>query len=239
MSQHDEYSIEQLSAFVDNELDANERARILAAAQQDKTLSDEINTLQQYNDLIRLSYMDTASSIKPTVKTPKPFYRYTRMALAASVLLAFGFVIGFQLTTSSNTGNPIQSLAQINPDRPPQEKILIHINAMDTDRIDETLSKTELLLDSAKNSGKPLQLEIVVNASGINMLRVGSPYSDQIHSLTERYDNVSFLACGFAMENIRMKEGADVELVPEAKKVDAALEQILRRLKSGWLYLRS
>lgn len=239
MSQHDEYSIEQLSAFVDNELDANERARILAAAQQDQALSDEINTLQQYNDLIRLSYMDTASSIKPAVKASKPFYRYTRIALAASVLLAFGFTIGFQITSSSNSGNPIQSLAQINPDHPPQEKILIHINAMDIERIDETLSKTELLLDSAKNSGKPLQLEIVVNANGINMLRVGSPYSDRIHSLTERYDNVSFLACGFAMENIRMKEGADVELVPEAKKVDAALEQILRRLKSGWLYLRS
>lgn len=239
MSQHDEYSIEQLSAFVDNELDSNERARILAAAQQDKSLSDEINALQTYNDLIRLSYIDTASSIKPTVKTSNPLYRYTRMTLAASIFLALGLVIGHQLTTTPTNGNPIQSLSQINPDYPPQEKILIHINAMDIHRIDEALSKSELLLHSAKDKSKPLQLEIVVNAGGINMLRVGSPYSEQIHSITERYDNVSFLACGSTMENIRMKEGADIELVPEAKKVDAALEQILRRLKSGWLYLRS
>ena len=239
MSTQDEYSQEQLSAFVDNELDSNERASILTAAQHDKSLSEEIEALHQYNDLIKLAYHDVISDKKPDQLPYSSFSRYSRISIAASILLVFGIIIGWQLTAmTTNHTNPIQSLSQLDPSRFKQNKILIHINAMDRDRIDKALTKTELLLQNAKQLGKPLQLEIVVNASGINMLRTGSPYSQRIHSITQQYDNVSFMACGFAMENMRMKEGSEIKLLPEAKKVDAALEEILRRLKSGWLYLR-
>ena len=240
MSRQDEHSQEQLSAFVDNELDANERARILAAAQQDKTLSEEIEALHQYNDLIKLAYHDAASSVAPALPHPRAFARYSRVALAASILLVLGVVIGWQMTAmSARQPNPIQSLAQIDPAHFSQNKILIHINAMDKERIDRALEKTEALLQHAKRHGQPLQLEVVVNASGINMLRTGSPYGQRIQAMTQQYDNVSFKACGFAMENMRMQEGAEIKLLPEAQKVDAALEEILRRLKSGWVYLRS
>lgn len=240
MSAQDEYSQEKLSAFVDNELDNNERARLLTAAQQDRALSEEIETLHQYNDLIKLAYHDVTSGNKPEQLPDPSFARYSRVTVAASMLLVLGIIIGWQLTAiSSKHSNPIQSLSQLDPDHFSQNKILIHINAMDRDRIDRALDKTESLLAHAKQHGNPLQLEIVVNASGINMLRTGSPYTQRIRSITRQYDNVSFMACGFAMENMRMKEGSEIKLLPEANKVDAALEEILRRLKSGWLYLRS
>ena len=239
MSAND-YSQEQLSAFVDNELAANERASLLSAAQKDNSLSQEIEVLHQYNDLIKLAYNDISVGNKPELPRNQEVLRYSRIALVASVLLIIGVLLGWQLTAISvkNT-NPIQSLAQIDPEHFTQDKILIHINAMDQSRIDNTLSKAESLLAHAQRAGRPLQLEIVANASGVNMLRAGSPFSERIHSISQQYKNVSFLACGFAMENIHMKEGSEIQLLPEAKKVDAALEEILRRLKSGWLYLRS
>jgi intracellular sulfur oxidation DsrE/DsrF family protein len=41
------------------------------------------------------------------------------------------------------------------------------------------------------------------------------------------------------MQNARLSEGIDeVKLLPQAQKIDAALEQILRRLKAGWAYIR-
>lgn len=238
MSQHESFSKEQLSAFVDNQLDANERTRIISAAHHDKTLAEEIHTLQQYNELIQLAYND----VRPAKAYPDNRNRQPltyRIAIAASIMLVCGLVIGWYLAKPLTTENPIQTLAQIDPTHLRDDKVLIHINVMDTTRIDYALNKTEEMLDIAAHKGKPLQVEVIVNADGINMLRAGSPYSNRIHSLTERYDNVSFLACGFAMENMRLKEGQEVNLIPEAKKVDAALEQILRRLKSGWLYLRS
>ena len=71
------------------------------------------------------------------------------------------------------------------------------------------------------------------------MLRKGSPYAKRIHQIVESNENVSFLACGIAMENAKLKEGHDITLIPDAHKIDAALEQILRRLKAGWLYVRA
>lgn len=40
------------------------------------------------------------------------------------------------------------------------------------------------------------------------------------------------------MENARLAEGAEVRLLPEARRVPVALEQILSRLREGWTYVR-
>lgn len=235
------FSQEQLSAFIDGELDSTEKARILAASQNDKQLTDEIGLLQQYNDLIKLAYADIPDRSQTARRASYGFGgNKTPYGIAAGLLLVVGMAIGWAVNTSSDsTQNPIQTLANVDPSGLANEKVMIHINMMDPDRIDAALNKAEDLLTNAKQAGKHLQLEIVVNASGVNMLRQGSPYTTRIHTLTEQHDNVAFLACGFAMENIKMKEGREVILLPEAQKVDAALEQILRRLKMGWIYLRS
>jgi intracellular sulfur oxidation DsrE/DsrF family protein len=109
---------------------------------------------------------------------------------------------------------------------------------MDDARITKVLNETEHLLALSKQRDRPLQLEIVANASALGMLRKGSPYARRIHQLASENANVTFLACGFAMENAKLKEGHEIKLIPDAHKVDAALEQILRRLKAGWLYVR-
>ena len=84
-----------------------------------------------------------------------------------------------------------------------------------------------------------MQLEIVANAQGLAMLRDGSPFGKRIEAISNLYDNVAFLACGIAIQNVRLKEGIDeVKLLPQAQQIDAALEQILRRLKAGWAYVR-
>ena len=84
-----------------------------------------------------------------------------------------------------------------------------------------------------------MELEIVANAQGLGILRENSLYSKKISSLTEAYSNVSFLACGIAKESARLKEGQDIKLLPEATEVPAALDQILKRIKLGWLYVRA
>jgi len=239
MKSDEPISIEHLNAFLDNELEINDRVQVLSALRNNRVLSEELADLQQMNELISLAYQDEPTSPhQPVIRHPQ-FYTPLRIA-AAILILILGSALGWFIHHPSPTTQmlPFTSLSQLNIKNPPDNKILIHINAMDNKRIENLLNDTEKLLTNAKQHGKDLQLEIVANASGLGMLRQGSPYSKRIHQIASANQNVSFLACGFAMENARLKEGHDIKLIPDAHKVDAALEQILRRLKAGWLYVR-
>lgn len=233
-------SEEQLNAFVDNELDAEERAHVLSVMQNDRNVSEELSSLQQVNELIALAYEDMpAVSPQLNIKAPTG---WTPLRIAAAVLiLVFSGTFGWMLHQSNNlpTNHSFTSLSQLNTKDPSDNKILIHINAMDNTRIVRALNGTEQLLDNAKKAGKPLKVEVVANESGLGMLRKGSPYAKRIHQIAASYNNVSFLACGVAMETARLKEGHRIKLIPEAHKIHAALEQILLRLKEGWLYVKA
>jgi len=238
MNANDQVSLEQLNAFLDDELAQDDRAQVLSTLRDNKSLADELAHLQQVNALVSLAYQSVpAAEHGPAISgTPVTAWRIA----AAIGLLAIATTLGWLIHQPSQPTNalPFTSLAQLDTRHPPDDKILIHINAMDDKRITRVLNDTEQLLTSARQSGKPLQLEIVANASGLGMLRRGSPYTQRIAQIAAANSNVSFLACGFAMENARLKEGSDIQLIPQAHKVDAALEEILRRLKTGWLYVR-
>ncbi len=238
---HDEpISDQQLNAFVDNELDNSERARILQATQNDPQLAARLAQLQQLTDLVKLGYQQPPAA---------PSLRYQQLpgtamrgwqALAASALLIIGMTTGWYLHSSSHsTTAPLTNLAQLNVAQPGNDKILIHINNMDQLKIDNALQEADQLLSNAEHSGKDLQVEILANAEGLGVLRHSSPYARRINQLASKHGNVSFRACGFAIQHAQLKEGHEIKLLPEAQPVDAALEEILRKLKSGWLYVRA
>ena len=139
---------------------------------------------------------------------------------------------------ADGAGAPLQDIAQLDQSAPGPNKIILHIGALEPARLQGALDSVEQLLRAGRSRGAPLQVEVIANADGLGMLRDGSPYTARIQSLTTRYDNVSFLACGIAMENARLSENAEVKLIPQARRVPAALEQILTRLKDGWTYVR-
>jgi len=231
---------QQLNAFVDNELDSSERARVLQATQHDPALATKLAQLQQLNDLLKLGYQQPPAA-PPHVSQLGP--RATQrgwQAFAASVVLGIGMTIGWSLHTQTPPAPmPLTNLAQLNIQKPGNDKILIHISNMDQLKIDHALTEAEQLLANAAREGKDLQVEVLANADGLGVLRNGSPYAGRINQLASQHGNVSFRACGFAIQHAKLKEGHDIKLLPEAKPVDAALEEILRKLKSGWLYVRA
>lgn len=231
---------ERLNAFVDNELNEEERDQVFSAMQEDDELSEQIESLQQVNDMIVMAYQKTP--VVSRHKKSKAPFGLTPLRLAASLtILVIGSLIGWMMHQSDSSAvNPsFISLTQLNVNNPSDNKILIHINAMDKTRISRALNDTEQLLDNAKKSGHTLKVEVVANESGLGMLRKGSPYADRIRQIKANHKNVSFLACGVAMETARLKEGHPIKLISEAHKIHAALEQILLRLKEGWLYVKA
>lgn len=240
MTRDDSITGQQLNAFVDNELDSSERARVLQATQNDPALAAKLAQLQQLNDLLKLGYQQPPAAA-PYLPQQRP--RATRrswQAFAASVVLGIGMTIGWSLHRQAPTAPmPLTNLAQLNIQKPGNDKILIHISNMDQLKIDNALSEAEQLLANAERNGKDLQVEVLANADGLGVLRTNSPYARRINQLASQHGNVSFRACGFAIQHAQLKEGHSIKLLPEAKPVDAALEEILRKLKLGWLYVRA
>lgn len=235
------FSDEQLNAFVDGQLDNNTLARILDAMQDDRELTERINHLQQTKDMIQLAYAELPlATLRQPSKNNGPGWLTT--GIAASFLFVLSVSAGWYghtRFTTPGTAPSFASLAQFNSDKDTNEHILLHISSKDEQKIQSVLDTTEKLLKQRKDRRQPLELEVVANSEGIAMLREGSPYQQRIHSIVAENTNVAFYACGHAMENARLKEGKEVQLIPEANKVGAALEQILKRLKLGWAYIRA
>lgn len=241
MNQDRNISESQINAFIDDELHDNDRAQMIDAINMDDTVAQRVNDIRKDMDLLRLAYNHPPlprpeKKIHPDSKKIK-----LATALAASIFLFIGTIVGLLVSThSEKVINPsftaVNDFVAANNDN---KKIMIHVSRLDDKKIVNALDKAEEILQYTQKSNKAVDLVLIANESGLGLLRQGSPYADRIHALSNKYKNVKFLACGIAMEVARLKEGEDVELLPDAEKIPAALTEILERLKGGWLYVKS
>jgi len=86
-------SDEQLNAFVDGQLDADEKSRILSALNADDELSRRACELHRLHDLVQHAYdLPPSASNRQPVNTQR---RGWRQAVAAAVMLAMGGALGW------------------------------------------------------------------------------------------------------------------------------------------------
>lgn len=241
MNRNEPISEELLGAFLDNQLDARERDQVLEALQRDKALAARVCELRQDMELVASAYRNPPYVRATDARRARRSWRATAaIALLVTSIATGGVATGWVVHAwrVDGMGAPLQDIAQLDPSAPGADKIIVHIGSLEPVRVQGALDSVEHLLRASRARGAPLQVEVIANADGLGLLREGSPYTGRIRSLTTRYDNVSFLACGIAMENARLSENAEVKLIPQARRVPAALEQILTRLKDGWTYVR-
>jgi len=239
MSNLNSISDEQLNALIDNELDSDDQKELLQAISSDPDLQLKYAALLQTKELIVQAYAEVPQPITNT-RNRTQFLNRPLLAIAASVLLLFWVTKGalFEAFAPHEISPQIKTAAEFNAAIPQSDTILFHISTTDADRVNDMLQKAELLLQTARDANTPLQLEIVANVEGLNILRKGSPYATEISALSQQFGNVKFLACGIAKKTAELKEGHPIELLPEAIDIPAALDQILKRLKDGWTYVR-
>lgn len=237
MNKDDNISFDELNYLIDGQISQSERARVLDKLKKDDDLSKTLCELQRNDEFVSLSYAQ--------IPEPKynPYHAATRKkgrnfsAIAASLLIVLSASISWQINSyvSSNKVPDIMSLTELGNYIPNSKKVLIHVSEMNDESIKSALDKTEVLLNKNKDN---IQVEIIANENGLALLRNTSPYANRIKSLSNNFHNLKFKACGIAMNVAKLKEGKDVELLPEAEKVPAALDEILKRLKERWSYFK-
>lgn len=238
MNDREVISDERLNALIDNELDLEEKERLLYALTCDDVLQQRYQKLRRVKEAVIQSYQNVPQPINTPTNHKAAFNRFTLGFASAALLLvgvSAGWVLGHHI--QNNTRPPIETVSDIDPTKPKSEKILLHISSTNKARVEAVLQKAEALLRNAQQTHSELRVEIVANSEGLNILRKGSPYAGEISMLSKHYHNVKFLACGIAKKTAALKEGKPIELLPEAKDIPAALDEILSRLKQGWTYV--
>lgn len=237
-------SDEMLHAFVDGELDVSESEKLIARMRDEKELAQRVCGIRSLQSMVRLAY-----ARPPVVSGRKRHATSRRMvmqrcAYGCLVLLA-GLSGGWALRgMESNAvaaapavfpaGYQTVSLAQTaDPNR-----VILHLDGAEPGRMKAVLDRAEQLLDEADRQGRTIQLEVVTNSHGINLMRAGvSPHAARIARMTQRHANLHLVACSQTIARYT-GQGQKVELLPTARIAPTAIGEIVTRLQQGWTYVR-
>jgi hypothetical protein len=116
--------------------------------------------------------------------------------------------------------------------------VLVHVSTGEREPLARALDEIEDLLRSARREHRSVQIEVVVNRTGVQLVEAKvSPHAARIARLRTEYPSLSFIACGQTLRRLG-EAGRSVELLPGTEVAPSALDQVVKRLRDGWIYVR-
>ena len=236
MDKDKQISEEQLNAFLDGELDAEETSRVYSESERSAELDQRLCQQRKLKELVQHAYKDVPQPVR--VKASRRMQSgLLSKAMVASILLVLGATIGFfaERQISRGSGSEILTVAAVSVPVVNGQNYLLHVVSGDPEQMLAALQKAQQLIDSA-GPGQINQVEVVANQKGLNLLRSDiTPFADEIHLLQER--DVVFYACSRTIELLE-EDGVDVYLVPDAQKAYTALDRVVIRMQDDWEYIK-
>jgi len=235
----------ELSAFVDGELSADQEAEILVRMEGDEALSRRVCALGLLKAQVRVAYS--------TTPTAAPFdlrEGWNRpAAIAAGLLLALVSFVGgwlFNAGLEQHEGDARfvlldhdglgQGPAMAGDD---STRIVFHLTNPDQQVAGDMLDEVEQMLGSYAADGRPIRVEIVSHGEGLGLLRQRlSDHRGRIRAMATQYDNLTFVACQNTIDRLRVEKGIEVQLLPDARRIESGVNHVVKRQKQGWAYIR-
>lgn len=245
MNRRNDISDELLNAFIDNELEPEDRDRLFAAINQDDALKNRACDLHEMKKMLQHAYELPQVTAASATKKLSGRQRFYLQGLAASLaLLLFGGASGWMFSAAlASTSLPkvahliktIQS--DTNVEEP--DKIIVQVSNANPIRLKAALDETENLLENYKQAHRPLKMEIIANGGGVDLLRDGiSPFERRVSTMQAKYANLHFYACNETVTALQ-KKGVVVRLLPNIGLATSALDEINKRVRQGWDYVRA
>jgi len=244
MSQERKVSDEMLGAFVDGQLDGPEWASVAGVIEGDEGLREEVCRLRAMKEMIRHSYAVPASSVRPRERHAAP--RWLGLVAAS---LAFGLAGWFgHAEFSRPPALDAASAYALSGDWQTlrtdwaslqEGKVLVHVSSAGPEALSAAVDEIEDLLRDARASNRRLQVEVVANGPGLDLLRADdATLSGRLAALRRQYPELGFVACNQTIER-RRTAGQPVELVAGTVVAPSALHEVVQRLREGWIYVRA
>lgn len=243
MSERNTISQEQLQAFVDGQLDSQDKAGVLLALEASDELRMEVADLRRLKDMVCVAYDEVPEPGLQPIDSP----RTGRLALAASVgalaMLLATQLVQWALRDGSPDNPPTVTTVTLDSARASlaagdPELVMFHISTSD-DRVGaELLDQVELVAGQYRRWGRSLRIVVIANNEGLRLYQVGHSRNERrIYELFTRFDNITFAACGTTLNRLT-RSGDPVQLLPQTILVDSGVVEIAKRQKEGWKYIR-
>jgi hypothetical protein len=105
------------------------------------------------------------------------------------------------------------------------DRILVHVASSRGEVVESVLAEVGDYLRAAQAAGRHVEVEIVANSAGLDILRAA-------------YPNLTYVACNQTADRLR-EQGVLVRLLPGVHVAPTALDEIVRRMQQGWVYIRA
>ena len=237
---------DKLNLFIDEQLDTDEMNEIQEALLDDKDLREQVCQLKAVRELVGYAYSEVPLSRSEIHQQKKSGSLFAK-AIAASVTLVVGVLLGW--STYEYSPNAIQAISAENTFQyvanhvkveHGKRKIILHIDSSDLQVVNAALNEADQLLATYRKANIPMELDVITNKAGINILRPGmSPYITRIKQLIDDNDEVAIYACNRSIAKALKKEGVEIVLMPGVTKDKSARELIPQRLEQGWVYIKA
>ena len=228
MKKDEHFSEEQLNAFVDGELDPEEKSRLYNNADRSPELDQRLCQQRKVKELVKHAYDNVPEPVRPA-RSPLSRGGFFRRVLAAGVLLTVGLGAGllghyyFDQNRAAPVAEPVVAV----------NNYLLHVTSGDPGEMFAALQHAEALLEAA-DDGEQRRVEIIANEKGLDLLRRDvTPYAREISAL--QASDVVFYACSRTVERLEAS-GVQVELVPYTNADFTALDRVVSRMQEGWKY---
>ena len=227
MSREREVSQEMQNAFVDGQLDAADWTAMVERMGDDEALRRRVCELRTLKDMLKGAYADA----RPRRAAPPANHRgWARVAGLALVFALAGWLV-HDATERGQAAAQRHGLAA--------SGLVVHVASSRGERVDTALQEVEDYLRDARAAGRKVNVEIVANQSGIDILRADkSAYSKRLERLRAAYPNLTYIACHQTADRLR-DGGAAVKLLPGVHYAPTALDEIVKRMQQGWVYIRA
>jgi intracellular sulfur oxidation DsrE/DsrF family protein len=235
-------SDEFLNSFVDNQLASAEKSQAFDAISQSEALKERVCELRGLKELVQHAYSQPPVYTRSAVKQLRPWKKQLQ-ALAACLLLLLGGVSGWMTHswTSRQNNHEMTAIMQSIPSADAItdiRKIIFHLSTSNPTRLKAALDETEGLLENYRRANHKVQVELIANQGGVDLLRSDvSAYTNRISAMHEKYPNLNFLVCGKTIGKLK-NDGENVQLLPHTGVASSAADQINKRLHEGWGYVR-
>ena len=242
-------SDEMLNAFVDDELEGDDREHIIKL----EAIHPEIN--MAISEKRRLKFLVNTARFQQQVVPPASITQkcmnLNNWTIAASFILVLVFLSAYlmpdrnQLSPVSivkyspnssypNTSNLIQAFRANEV-----KKIIFHLKTSNSNDSMKLLNDVEALVIAAKQNGHPPKIEVIATGQGINILTTKTKESivNLIESIHEQQPGVDFIVCGLSLKKLQNTENSVLILLQKTMLVASGKKWIQQRKKEGWSYM--
>lgn len=120
-------------------------------------------------------------------------------------------------------------------------RVSIQVDQNDPAIMNLALNNATNIMETYKEKGEEVEIELVTYGPGLNMFRDdSSPVKDRLKQIAQLSfpSKIKFSACNITKQGMEKREGHPITIVPEASLVPSGAIRLMELQESGWSYLK-